>query len=156
MTDIDQALIGSKVGRVQDRQVVHPLPTYTLSNKTRSTFMLMTFSFIFMTQMIDMLDFYFLTNRTMFHMPECETNEFYHDFIMDKDYRDKDLQHYFLLQKNVVSLHLNTMLFRSGKFFLENARERIKERRLNRATEETRFIPAKKDGKGYGPTARMA
>ena len=58
-------LVGSQVGRVQDRQIVHPLPTYTLPNKADIAFMLMTLSFIFMTQIMDTSGFYwFDQNRT--------------------------------------------------------------------------------------------
>ena len=68
LTDMNQVPVGSQVGRVQDRQVVHPLPTpdnpgrsisvcadgnSVLSNKDEIIFMLMTIGFILMTQIVD-------------------------------------------------------------------------------------------------------
>ena len=65
---MNQVPVGSQVGRVQDRQVVHPLPTpdnpgrsisvcadgnSVLSNKDEIIFMLMTIGFILMTQIVD-------------------------------------------------------------------------------------------------------
>ena len=62
---MDQMLVGSQVGRVQDRQIVHPLPTYTLPNKADIAFMLMTLSFIFMTQIMDTSGFYWFDQSSM-------------------------------------------------------------------------------------------
>ena len=63
--DVDQTLVGSQVGRVQDRQVVHPFPTYTLPNKADITFMLMTVSFILMIQIMDTSGFYWSDQSSM-------------------------------------------------------------------------------------------
>ena len=50
------------------------------------------------------------------------------------------------MKKNIASLYFCVSYFRTGEEFLKKARNKINERRLVRATEESRFIPAKKEG----------
>ena len=121
LTDMDQVPVGSQIGRVQGRQVVHPLPTpdnlgRSISvcadensvppNKARIIFMLMTFGFILMTQIVNTLIPYFFMSRTMFYTLDWKRNESYCNFIMDKDYGNKDLRFFFYEKKYCESLFL--------------------------------------------------
>ena len=143
MTDAEQILVSSQVGRGQSSQVAHPLPTQALPSKTAFDFMTLTLGFMLMTQIIHFAGFY-CVNRTTFYTLDCKATEFYPDFIMDKDHGD--VQSHYFVRKRIMTQYLTIFCFRTGEFFLHCARERINKRRLNRATEESRFLTAKKKG----------
>ena len=105
--------------------------------------MILTLGFMLMTQIMYFAGFY-CVNRTTFYTLECKTTEFYCDFIMDRDHGN--VQPYYFVRKKIMSQYSTIFCFRTGEFFLKRARKRINERRLNRATEESRFLLAKKDG----------
>ena len=138
MADKDQIPTSSQVGGGQSLYIVHPLPTQALYSKTSADFMILTFAFMILTQVI--AGFY-CVNKTTFYAFDRNANGFYSDFITDIDVQT----HYFVRGKFLTQC-FNIAYFRSGEFFLNRAREMINERRKERATEKTRLLTARKDG----------
>ncbi|MEL6806011.1 MAG: hypothetical protein AAFO91_19790, partial [Bacteroidota bacterium] len=84
-------------------------------------------------------------DRTTFYVLDWKRNEFYFNFTMDENNGKKNLQFFSFFMKKESASYIFSY-FRTGEYFLSEARKHINERRLDRATEETRFIPGKTVG----------